>query len=60
MSEGGARLEIEGARAVPGEVDLLLAEHAEGRPCRVIWRSEREIGLRFDRPATTENARLKR
>jgi hypothetical protein len=60
MSEGGARLEIEGAQAVPDEVDLLLAEQAEGRSCRVMWRTEREIGLRFDRPATAGNAHLKR
>jgi hypothetical protein len=60
VSEGGARLEIEGAQAIPSEVSLLVAERSEGRPARVIWRSERELGLRFDKPATAGNTRLKR
>jgi hypothetical protein len=60
VSEGGARLQIEGAEAVPGEVQLRVAENSEGRPCHVVWRSETEIGLRFDQPATAENARHRR
>lgn len=60
VSEGGARLQIDGAKAVPTEVSLKVAEQSEGRPCHVVWRSETEIGLRFDKPATAGNARQKR
>jgi hypothetical protein len=60
VSEGGARLKIDGASAIPEEIRLLLSEKSVGRPCHVVWRSETEVGLRFDRPATAENARRKR
>jgi hypothetical protein len=60
VSEGGARLQIEGAEAVPCEVKLRVAENSEGRPCHVVWRSETEIGLRFDQPATAGNVRRRR
>jgi len=60
VSEGGARVRIDGATAVPAEVNLLLARQAQGRPCRVVWRSETEIGLRFDQAATAGNAKRKR
>jgi hypothetical protein len=60
VSEGGARLQIEDAEAVPGEVELRVAENAEGRPCHVVWRSKTEVGLRFDQPATAGNAGRRR
>ncbi len=59
MSEGGVRVQIDGAEAIPVEVNLLLAQKAEGRPCRVVWRSQTELGLRFDIPATIHNTRRK-
>ncbi len=60
VSEGGARVQIDGAQEMPAQVNLLVAEQAEGRPCRVVWRSDTEIGLLFDQPATIGNARRKR
>jgi hypothetical protein len=60
VSEGGARVRIDGAEARPAEVKLLVAEQSEGRLCHVIWRTQTEIGLRFDRPATAGNAGRKR
>ena len=60
ISEGGARVLVDGAKSVPTDVSLLVAEKSEARPCRVVWRSETEIGLRFEQPATAGNARRKR
>jgi hypothetical protein len=56
VSEGGARLRVEDGAAVPAAFNLLFNENAPARPCHVIWRSETEVGLRFDRPATRSNS----
>lgn len=59
ISESGARLLIDDAQSMPNEIRLLVAERSAGRACRVIWRSEGEIGLRFEEAATAGNARRK-
>ncbi len=59
VSEGGARLRVEDSAGIPAVFSLLLSEGGVARPCRVIWRSDSEVGLRFDQPASRSNA-LKR
>jgi hypothetical protein len=59
VSEGGARLRIEDGATIPAAFNLLLNEQATARPCRVVWRTDTEVGLRFAEPATRSNC-LKR
>ena len=49
LSEGGAKIEVPSARAVPQTFDLLVPGH---RPqhCRVAWRALRELGVQFMSP----------
>lgn len=57
VSEGGARVKMVGAEEVPATVELMMSERSEGRRCHVVWRSQNEVGLRFDTPATAGNVR---
>ena len=57
VSEDGARLRVEDAQAIPQTFGLrLLSDGAPKRLCHVVWRTETEIGLRFDQPATARNS----
>jgi len=46
LSDGGAKLEVPSARAIPQSFDLMVPGH---RPhhCRVRWRALRELGVQF-------------
>jgi hypothetical protein len=47
LSEGGARLDVQGAGTLPPVFDL-LADGAEGfRTCEVAWRSGDHLGVSF-------------
>jgi hypothetical protein len=48
LSETGAALDVTSPLGIPTEFTLV----AEGvhRPCRVVWRKERRIGITFDAP----------
>jgi diguanylate cyclase (GGDEF)-like protein len=46
MSEDGATLQVETGLGVPDQFQLKLAEDRL-LPCRVMWRSDREIGVAF-------------
>lgn len=47
LSDGGARLEISGSVArIPATFDLVAPKHRP-HPCRVVWRTLREIGVAF-------------
>ncbi len=50
VSEGGARLDCGDPAGVPEEFVLILTDRQEGarRRCRVIWRSEKQIGVEFE------------
>jgi hypothetical protein len=49
MSETGARIDVENAAEVPERFMLLLsANGAARRPCRVVWRTPTQIGVRFE------------
>ncbi len=48
LSENGAALEVVSPVGIPERFDLVLvAEHIH-RPCRVVWRKEKRIGVAFD------------
>ena len=50
VSEGGARLKVEGAGSIPEYFTLVLSHGARThRNCQVRWRSETELGVQFIR-----------
>jgi hypothetical protein len=49
VSTSGAKLSLAGASVdvLPDAFALLLAQSGPKRPCRVVWRSQQEIGVSF-------------
>ncbi len=47
ISLGGACLEVESPLGVPDIFDLVLERDQSSRCCRVVWRSEKRIGVAF-------------
>jgi hypothetical protein len=50
LSDGGARLTLDGAPTVPREFDLLFSDGRSFR-CTVRWRTMTALGVSFARPA---------
>ncbi|HVY00073.1 MAG TPA: PilZ domain-containing protein [Pseudorhodoplanes sp.] len=49
-SDSGARLIVESPKDVPDRFRLRLSSRARSeRQCRVIWRSDTEVGIEFDK-----------
>jgi hypothetical protein len=46
LSSRGAKLQVASVVGIPDTFDLLLEGHAR-QPCRVAWRSLKEIGAEF-------------
>ena len=50
VSDSGARIEVEDPEKIPDRFLLLLSGNGLAkRKCRVVWRTERQIGVKFDR-----------
>jgi hypothetical protein len=48
LSETGARLRVKGMQAVPDHFNLVyLRNQTKGRPCRIKWRRNADIGVEF-------------
>lgn len=48
VSQGGAKIEIDGQVEPPGQFTLLLTAHGHSpRPCRVVWRNGTNMGVEF-------------
>jgi hypothetical protein len=47
LSESGAALDVASPLGIPAE--FTLATDDRQRPCRVVWRKEKRIGVAFDR-----------
>ncbi len=45
----GALLEVESPAGIPHRFVLVIPSEGVSRSCRLIWASERRIGVRFDR-----------
>jgi hypothetical protein len=60
ISDTGARIDVEDSDSVPERVALLLSGNGKARrACRVVWRRERQIGVRFEkRLAADDRAKL--
>jgi hypothetical protein len=48
LSAAGAALEFESALDIPDHVTLCIPPEPIKRQCRVIWRSQKRIGVAFD------------
>ena len=58
ISDAGAKLAINRVSQVPEEFVLLLSQNGGvSRQCRVVWRSEREVGVKFVRERAPDGAR---
>jgi len=56
VSQTGAKLAIEEADELPQ--DFILALSTSGPPmrrCRVVWRTQREVGVRFEKEAAEQS-----
>jgi hypothetical protein len=47
ISDGGACLEVASPLGIPADFDLHFASDHTVRPCHVVWKSERRIGVAF-------------
>ena len=47
VSERGARLRVATPVGIPGEFDLAFDHDGTVRPCHVVWRKEKQIGIAF-------------
>jgi hypothetical protein len=48
VSAKGAALEVVSPLYIPDRFTLIIPADGISRPCRVIWRKERRIGVTFD------------
>jgi hypothetical protein len=48
LSEGGARLDVQGCGILPPVFDLLADGAKEFRTCEVVWRSGDQLGVSFE------------
>jgi hypothetical protein len=51
ISDKGARLDVENPKSVPDEFMLFLSSRGTPRrKCAVAWRTETQVGVKFDAP----------
>jgi hypothetical protein len=48
VSEAGAAIEIDGFVALPRNLTLSIAPDHPSRPCHVVWRKGKRVGVRFE------------
>ncbi len=49
VSDTGARIKVEDSDKIPDHFMLLLAKNAKARrPCHVVWRKPKELGVHFE------------
>jgi hypothetical protein len=49
LSESGACIEVGSPLGIPESFNLVIASDHVTRPCRIMWRSDRRIGVAFGR-----------
>lgn len=47
LSAKGAKLQVSSVVGIPATFDLMLQGHSR-QPCRVVWRTLKELGVSFD------------
>jgi hypothetical protein len=60
ISETGARIAVEDSETIPDRFILMLSGNGSAkRKCRVVWRTEKQIGVKFEmRLAAVDRASL--
>ena len=48
ITGGGARLKLSNTSGLPETFDLTFEHGRTRRPCRVIWRTDNELGVAFE------------
>jgi hypothetical protein len=48
ISAGGASLQVESQIGIPSSFDLVIGADKFNKSCRVCWRKENRIGVKFD------------
>jgi hypothetical protein len=48
LSETGAALDVISPVGIPERFSLVLDGDERGKPCHVVWRKEKRIGIAFD------------
>ena len=48
LSEAGAALEVVTPLFIPDRFTLIIPSEQSKRPCHIVWRRERRIGIAFD------------
>lgn len=56
LTPDGARLRLPSTVGVPATFHLLLDRDQRERRCKVIWRSETELGVAFEEPGRVATA----
>ena len=55
ISDTGARVDVEEPQGIPDRFLLLLSKNGQARRvCRVVWRSETQVGVQFEKAAETD------
>jgi hypothetical protein len=52
ISDSGARLDVREPDGIPDRFIMLLSKNGQARRmCRVVWRSDRQLGVQFEKHA---------
>ena len=55
VSDSGARVEVPAGMNLDGEIKLFLTQDGSvSRTCEIVWRNDREVGLRFTNRPTQQ------
>jgi hypothetical protein len=60
LSATGAALDVASPFGIPEQFTLVLEAHHAAKPCRVVWRKERRIGVEFIDQAEFDRGRESR
>ena len=52
LTDGGACLEVHSTVGIPDSFELMMPTAGPGRCCLVAWRTDRRLGVAFERPQT--------
>lgn len=51
VSETGAALDVVSPIGIPNDFNLIVPADSSRRYCRVVWRTDKRIGVRFEKQA---------
>src|SRR5580698_552002 len=52
MSDRGATITVESPLGIPRHFQLLIPDEGIPRPCKLVWQSDKEVGVEFEFPET--------